>query len=186
MQPKRQSPLEGIEERIENIRLGWEETCMNIRALCLALMALLLALPAAATDPLPRVKPESVGMSSARLARIGEVLRADIERGRIPGAVVAIARKGKLVYFDAFGYRDKAASVPMTTNTIFSIASMTKPMVTVGALQLYEQGRLLLDDPVSNYLPQFAKMQIAHMDATGQTIIDTVPTARQITIQDIM
>ena len=85
---------------------------MNIRALCLALMALLLALPAGATDPLPRAKPESIGMSSARLARIGEVLRADIERGRIPGAVVAIARKGKLVYFDAFGYRDKVAGVP--------------------------------------------------------------------------
>jgi CubicO group peptidase (beta-lactamase class C family) len=159
---------------------------MNIRSLWVALIALLLALPAAATDPLPRAKPESVGMSSAGLARIGEVLRADIERGRIPGAVVAIARKGKLVYFDAFGYRDKAASVPMTTNTIFSIASMTKPMVTVGALQLYEQGRLSFDDPVSNYLPQFAKMQIARMDPTGQAIIDTVPAARQITIQDIM
>jgi CubicO group peptidase (beta-lactamase class C family) len=158
---------------------------MNIRSLCLALIALLLALPAAATDPLPRAKPESVGMSSARLARIGEVLRADIERGRIPGAVVAIARKGKLVYFEAFGYRDKAASVPMTTDTIFSIASMTKPMVTVGALQLYEQGRLLIDDPVSMYLPQFAKMQVARMDPAG-SIIDTVPAARQITIQDIM
>ena len=159
---------------------------MNIRSFCLALIVLLWALPAVATDPLPRAKPESVGMSSARLARIGEVLRADIDRGRIPGAVVAIARKGKLVYFEAFGYRDKAASVPMTTNTIFSIASMTKPMVTVGALQLYEQGRLLFDDPVSNYLPQFAKMQIARMDPAGQAIIDTVPAARQITIQDIM
>src|SRR6202158_1684198 len=160
--------------------------CMNIRSFCLALIALLWALPAVATDPLPRAKPESVGMSSARLARIGEVLRADIERGRIPGAVVAVARKGKLVYFEAFGYRDKVAGVPMTTDTIFSIASMTKPMVTVGALELYEQGRLLIDDPVSSYLPQFAKMQVAHMDPTGQTIIDTVPAARQITIQDIM
>ena len=61
-------------------------------------------------------------MSSARLARIGDVLRVDIERGRIPGAVLAIARKGKIVYFEAFGYRDKAAGVPMTTDTIFSIA----------------------------------------------------------------
>src|SRR5208282_4835666 len=159
---------------------------MNTHSPYLALIALLLAMPAAATDPLPRTKPESVGMSSERLARIGEVLRADIERGRIPGAVVAVARKGKLVYFEAFGYRDKAAGVPMTTDTIFGIASMTKPMVTVGALQLYEHGRLLFDDPVSNYLPQFAKMQVAHLDPTGETIIDTVPAARQITIQDIM
>jgi CubicO group peptidase (beta-lactamase class C family) len=159
---------------------------MKIRLLLSALIALSWALPAAAADPLPRAKPEAVGMSSARLARIGEVLRADIESGRIPGAVVAIARKGKLVYFEAFGYRDKAAGVPMTTDTIFTIASMTKPMVTVGALQLYEQGRVLIDDPVSSYLPQFAKMQVARMDPSGQTIVDTVPAARQITIQDIM
>ena len=144
------------------------------------------ALPVAAADALPRATPESVGMSSARLARIGDVLRVDIERGRIPGAVLAIARKGKIVYFEAFGYRDKAAGVPMTTDTIFSIASMTKPMVTVGALQLYEQGRVLIDDAVSKYLPQFANMQVARMDPAEQAILDTAPAARQITIQDLM
>ena len=159
---------------------------MKIRSLFLALIALSFALPVAAADPLPRAEPETVGMSSARLARIGEVLRADIERGRIPGAVLAIARKGKIVYFEAFGYRDKAAGVPMTTDTIFSIASMTKPMVTVGALQLYEQGRVLIDDPVSKYLPQFANMQVARMDPAEQAILDTSPAARQITIQDLM
>jgi CubicO group peptidase (beta-lactamase class C family) len=159
---------------------------MKIRSLFPALIAVLFSLPTAATDPLPRAKPEAVGMSSARLARIGEVLRADIEGGRIPGAVLAIARKGKLVYFEAFGYRDKVAGAPMTTDTIFNIASMTKPMVTVGALQLYEQGRLLIDDPVSKYLPQFAKMQVARMDPAGETIVETVPAARQITIQDVM
>ena len=158
---------------------------MKICSLLLALIAQLFALPLAA-DPLPRAEPETVGMSSARLARIGEVLRADIERGRIPGAVVAIARKGKIVYFEAFGYRDKAAGVPMTTDTIFSIASMTKPMVTVGALQLYEQGRVLVDDPVSKYLPQFANMQVARMDPAEQAILDTAPAARQITILDLM
>ena len=159
---------------------------MKIRSLFLALLVLSFALPVAAADPQPRAEPETVGMSSARLARIGEVLRADIERGRIPGAVLAIARKGKIVYFEAFGYRDKAAGVPMTTDTIFSIASMTKPMVTVGALQLYEQGRVLIDDPVSKYLPQFANMQVARMDAAEQAILDTAPAARQITIQDLM
>ncbi len=157
---------------------------MKIRSLFLPLLALSFA--AAASDPLPRAEPETVGMSSARLARIGDVLRADIERGRIPGAVLAIARKGKIVYFEAFGYRDKVAGVPMTTDTIFSIASMTKPMVTVGALQLYEQGRVLIDDPVSKYLPQFANMQVARMDPAEQEILDTAPAARQITIQDLM
>ena len=161
---------------------------MKIRSLFLPLLALSFAAAAAAadSDPLPRAEPETVGMSSARLARIGEVLRADIERGRIPGAVLAIARKGKIVYFEAFGYRDKAAGVPMTTDTIFSIASMTKPLATVGALQLYEQGRVLIDDPVSKYLPQFANMQVARMDPAEQAILDTAPAARQITIQDLM
>src|SRR3954467_6372540 len=89
------------------------EKNMYVRALISACIALAVALPALAADPLPRAKPESVGMSSARLARIGEVLKADIEKGRIPGAVVAIARKGKLVYFEAFGYADKEAGAKM-------------------------------------------------------------------------
>src|SRR4051812_49224503 len=80
-----------------------------------------------------RAKPEEVGLSSERLARVGETLKADIEAGRIPGAVIAIARRGKLVALDAYGWRDKAANVPMTTDTIFNIASMTKPMTAVGA-----------------------------------------------------
>lgn len=159
---------------------------MILRTLLPALLAATLTLPALAADPLPRARPESVGISSARLARVGEVLRADIEAGRMPGAVLAIARKGKLVYFEAFGYRDKAANAPMTTDTIFPIASMTKPMVTVGALELYEQGRLLMDDPLAKYLPQFADMKVAKMDDSRQTILETVPAARKITIQDLM
>src|SRR5438270_9119580 len=97
---------------------------------------------ALAEDPLPRAKPEDVGLSSERLARIGETLKADIEAGRIPGAVIAIARRGKLVALDAYGWRDKAANIPMTTDTIFNIASMTKPMTAVGALMLVEHGKL--------------------------------------------
>jgi CubicO group peptidase (beta-lactamase class C family) len=159
---------------------------MQVRVFVSAIAALAVVLPALAADPLPRAKPESVGMSSERLARIGQTLRADIDKGRIPGAVVAIARKGKLVYFEAFGYLDKAAGTKMTTDAIFSIASMTKPMVTSGALMLYEEGRLPIDDPLSKYLPQFAKMRVAVMNADNSAIVDTVPAARQITIQDIM
>lgn len=138
------------------------------------------------TDPLPRAKPEDVGLSSERLAEIAGVLRADIERGRIPGAVVAIARKGKLVYFEAFGYRDKTDAVAMTTDTIFNIASMTKPITTVAALMLYEHGRLAMDDPVASYFPKFADMRVALMDTDRQNILNTVPAARKITIQDLM
>ena len=135
---------------------------------------------------LPRAKPEEVGMSSERLARIGEVLKADIANGRIPGAVIAIARHGKLVALDAYGWRDKAAGVAMTTDTIFNIASMTKPMVTVGALMLYERGQLLIGDPLSKYFPKFSNMKVAARDANGEPTAETVPAVRQVTIQDLM
>jgi CubicO group peptidase (beta-lactamase class C family) len=117
---------------------------------------LLASTAAFAEDALPRAKPEEDGLSAERLARIDSVLKADIEAGRIPGAVIAIARHGKLVKLDAYGFRDKQAKVAMTTDTIFNIASMTKPMTTVGALTLYEQGKLLIDDPLSKYFPKFA------------------------------
>ena len=139
-----------------------------------------------AADPLPRAKPEEVGMSSERLARIGEVLKADIAAGRIPGAVIAIARHGRLVALDAYGWRDKAAGVAMTTDTIFNIASMTKPMTTVGALMLYERGQLRIGDPLSKYFPKFAEMRVAAHDANGEPTAETVPANRQITIQDLM
>ena len=87
-------------------------------------------------DPLPRGKAEEVGMSSERLADIEKVIKADIEKGRLPGAVIAVARRGKLVYYEAFGFRDKQAGVAMTKDTIFNIASMTKPMVALAALQI--------------------------------------------------
>src|SRR5712671_862259 len=148
-------------------------------------LCLLASGAAFADDPLPRAKPEDVGLSSERLARISATLKANIEAGRIPGAVIAIARHGKLVALDAFGYRDKEAKVAMTTDTIFNIASMTKPMTTVGALMLYEQGKLLIDDPLSKYFPKFANMRVAVRD-NGEPTADTVPANRQITIQDLM
>ena len=148
-------------------------------------LCLLASGAAFADDPLPRAKPEDVGLSSERLGRISTTLKADIEAGRIPGAVIAIARHGKLVALDAYGWQDKAAGVAMTTDTIFNIASMTKPMTAVGALMLYEQGKILIDDPLSKYFPKFASMRVAVRDA-GEPTADTVPAKRQITIQDLM
>jgi CubicO group peptidase (beta-lactamase class C family) len=146
----------------------------------------LLAYGAAfAEDPLPRAKPEDVGFSSERLARIGETLKADIDAGRIPGAVIAIARHGKLVALDAYGWRDKAAGIAMTTDTIFNIASMTKPMTTVGALMLYEHGQILINDPIAKYFPKFANMRVAVRD-NGEPVAETVAANRPITIQDLL
>jgi len=137
-------------------------------------------------DPLPRAKAEDVGMSSERLAEIAKVINADVEKGRLPGAVIAIARHGKLVYYEAFGFRDKAAGVAMTKDTIFNIASMTKPMATVAALQLYERGKLLIDDPLAKYFPKFAEMQVAELDASGDAITGKVPAMRPITLRHLM
>lgn len=141
---------------------------------------------AEAPPPLPRAQPEEVGLSSERLARIVAFAKAEIDAGQIPGAVIAVARRGKLVYFEALGQSDKAAGTPMTTDTIFSLASMTKPMTTVAALQLYEQGRLLIDDPLSKYFPKFADMHVASFDDHKDSVVNTAPKARQITIQDLM
>src|SRR5213083_953693 len=95
------------------------------------------SLSAAAAELPQRAKPEEVGLSSERLALIGKAVNAEIARDQVPGAVLAIVRRGKLVHFESYGYRDKAAGAPMSPDTIFNIASMTKPMVAVGALQLY-------------------------------------------------
>jgi len=153
-----------------------------MRRIFVAVVALLSSAVFAA-DPLPRAKPESVGMSSARLDRIGAALKADVEKGRIPGAVVAVARKGKLVYYEAVGWRDKDASAPMTKDAIFSIASMTKPMTSVAVLQLSEEGRVLISDPVGKHLPPLAAMRVAaSLDNPGET----VPALRQPTLQDLL
>jgi CubicO group peptidase (beta-lactamase class C family) len=142
-----------------------------------------IATTAFAADPLPRAKPETVGMSSARLALIGAALKSDVEKGRLPGAVIAVARKGKLVYYEAFGFRDKEANAPMTKDAIFSIASMTKPMTSVGVLMLYEEGKLLISDPVAKYLPPLADRRVA---ASLDNPSETVPAVRQPTVQDLL
>jgi len=154
----------------------------------LALACSLSAIPALANDPLPRARPESVGMSSERLARIGPVINAHIEKNHLPGMVVAVARKGRLVYYEAFGWRDKQNNVRMTTDTIFSLASMTKPMAAVGAMSLYEEGRLLIGDPVGRHIPELAKMEVGVVKtgADGKPVIERVPAKRQMVVQDLM
>src|SRR5215470_12659102 len=146
-----------------------------VRALVL-LLSFVLATPAFAAD-LPTAKPGEVGLSSERLERLGQTLRADVEKGRIPGAVVLIARRGRVAFVEAAGFRDPVARTPMTPDAIFRIASMTKPMVTVAALSLYEEGRLFPADPVSKYIPAFK----------GQTVgLERAAAVREMTIQDLM
>src|SRR5687768_18329308 len=113
---------------------------MRVFAIGLTVLALGAASLVAAVE-LPRATPESVGMSSQRLARIGAALKNDIDNGRMPGAVIAVARKGKLVYYEAFGFLDKGTGTPMPKDAIFSIASMTKPVVAAAAMTFAEENR---------------------------------------------
>jgi CubicO group peptidase (beta-lactamase class C family) len=129
---------------------------------------------------LPRAEPESVGLSSARLRRIGEALRRDIEAAQLPGAVVGIMRAGKLAHLEAVGMRDPASREPLKTDAVFSIASMTKPMTSTAVMLLVEEGRVLLADPVSKYLPALAELKVAESGGT-------LRAPRQLpTIQDLL
>ena len=162
---------------------------MKTLAMVLAAALSLLAAYPAGAQGLAAAKPEEVGLSSERLARIGAILRDDVERGRIPGVVIMVARRGKLAYVETVGFRDKAAGAPMTRDAIFRIASMTKPMVSVAAMMLYEEGRLLMADPVSKYLPALGKRQVGieKVDpVTGKTVFYTVPAEREMTVQDLL
>ncbi|HKC89076.1 MAG TPA: serine hydrolase domain-containing protein, partial [Blastocatellia bacterium] len=98
---------------------------------------------------LPTARPEDVGMSSERLARIRAGMQRYVDSGMVPGVVTLVARRGRVVHFEAVGNRDVEAKAPMTTDTIFRIASMTKPIASVALMTLYEEGHFLLNDPIS-------------------------------------
>jgi len=134
---------------------------MKLRSkLLVAFLCFVLSTPAWA-GALPSAAPEDVGLSSQRLNQIDTVLKGGIDKGMIPGAVVLVARKGKIAYFKSFGMRDKEKALPMEKDSIFRAYSMTKPLVGVAAAILLEEGKLLLSDPVAKYIPAFKDVQVA-------------------------
>src|ERR1051326_1661464 len=138
---------------------------------------------------LPSAKPEDVGMSSVRLKRIRPVIQRYIDNKAVPGVVTLIARRGRVVYFEAQGRRDFASDVPMTTDTIFRLASMTKPITSVSAMMLYEEGDFLLSDPVSKWLKEFSEMNVAQIpsaDSPSRLPYVLVPAMRPITIRHLL
>ncbi|HEX6111403.1 MAG TPA: serine hydrolase domain-containing protein, partial [Geminicoccaceae bacterium] len=154
-----------------------------------ALVFLFVILASAAWGrSLPTVEPDKVGLSPERLQRIGEVFQQEIDQGRLPGAIVVIARKGEIAYFESFGSRDPASAAPMPKDAIFRIYSMTKPLVSVAAMILMEAGRLQLADPVSKFLPEFAELQVSvpSTDPYGKVTYALVPAERPITVQDLL
>ena len=124
-----------------------------------ALSACIVSSAIAWAEPLPSAGPEQVGLSAERLDRIRQAFEAEISKGKLPGAVVLVARKGRVAYFEPLGLRDKVSGAPMSKDAIFRIYSMTKPLVSVAAMILMEDGKLVLTDPVSRHLPELAKLQ---------------------------
>jgi len=127
-----------------------------------------LACVAFAAD-LPRATPESVGLSSARLENIRKVLDAKVDAGEFPGYVALVARRGKVAWFESYGMQNPNTKQPMTRESIFRIYSMTKPITSVAALMLVEEGKIKLSDPVSLYLPELAKLEVAVNADTAKT-----------------
>ncbi len=156
---------------------------------CATLLGWILTASLAFAQGLPTASPEAVGLSSARLARVTELVKGEIAKGRYPGAVALVARRGKVAYFEALGQRDPQSGAPMTKDAIFRLYSMTKPFASVAAMMLVEDGKLLLSDPVSKYLPKLKNLQVSvpRVDPqTGRVSYALVPTEREMTIQDLM
>jgi CubicO group peptidase (beta-lactamase class C family) len=128
---------------------------------------------------LPHAQPADVGLCPERTQRLMDVLRREVASGRLPGAVAMIARRGQIGLFEAVGQQDPATGTPMQTDSIFRIYSMTKPVVSVAVMMLVERGLLLLSDPVSRWLPEYANQQVA----TAQGL---EPVRNPATVQDLL
>jgi len=139
---------------------------------------------------LPKVgQPDAISFSKDRLRRLTEVFQSDVEKGAIPGAVVLIAQDGKIAYFEAFGFQDREKRIPMKPDSIFRIASMTKPITSVALMMLVEEGKIQIDDPLALYLPEFKDLKVGVetlVPETGKPQLSLEPPRRDPTIQDLL
>jgi len=156
------------------------------RALLWLLLALLVPAPSFGREAV--APPASVQIDAKKLAAIPEWLKADVERGRIPGAVVLVARDGKVVMVEAAGWADKDRKVKMTTDSIHPIASSTKLITTIAALRLFEANKIRVMAPITTYLPELKdlKVSVEKRDASGNATTELVTPARQPTVHDLM
>jgi CubicO group peptidase (beta-lactamase class C family) len=161
---------------------------MNGLKRTLVVLALVgFAATARAEAPVPTAKPEEVGLSSAQLKKIEEVTAKNIDEGIIPGAVMLVARRGKVAWISVQGKREPNGDA-MTRESIFRIYSMTKPMVTTALMQMVEEGRLQVTDPVSKFLPSIGEMKVGteETDLAGKTTLRLSDPIRPMTVQDLM
>jgi CubicO group peptidase (beta-lactamase class C family) len=135
------------------------------------------------TPPLPEARPESLGLSATRLQSMSDAFKREIDKGTTPGVTVMVARRGQIGWFEALGRQNPAQSAPMSRDSIFRIFSMTKPIVSIGIMQLVEDGTLLLNEPLAKYIPEFAGQKVG-VENNGK--LDLVPPVRPITIHDLL
>ena len=161
-----------------------------VKQMMLVTLFLILVASIASAQGIPQAtNPGKVGLSKERLQRISVWIQGDVDKGIVPGAVVMVLRKGKIAYYEAFGYRDKEKKIPMTRDSIFRVASMTKPFTSLAIMMLAEEGKIQLPVPVSRYLPEFKdlKVGIEKKDpATGKTELVLETPSREMTILDLL
>ena len=138
------------------------------------------------SPPLAEATPESVGMSSERLALIDAMLRSNVDNGNLPGIVALIARNGKIVFHNAYGKADNNSGTSMETDAIFRIASQTKAITSTAVMILWEEGKFKLDDPISKYIPEFGDAQILDTFNEEDSTFTTKPAEDQITVRDLI
>jgi CubicO group peptidase (beta-lactamase class C family) len=151
----------------------------------ITLLVMPSASPSVAGGDLPRATPETVGVSSARLQRIGAAIGRHIDEKHIAGAVTLVARKGFVVHFEAHGKRDIDSNQPMIRDTIFKMASSTKPVTGVAIMILVEEGKVRLGDPVSRFIPEFKELKVA-VEKEGSAEVEIKKADREITIRDLL
>ena len=155
----------------------------------LVVCALVLAPALVSAQGFPKAPPESVGVSADRLNRLTSTMQQYVDQQRAAGIVTLLVRQGKVVHLEAFGYRDLESKAPMRTDTIFRIASMSKAVTSLAAMILLEEGKLLLNDPVSKFIPSFRETTVMVPPPPGAvegTPVSVVPANRQITIRDLL
>ena len=160
-----------------------------IRAFGASVLVACVSVGSSWADPVLPIaaSPEAVGLSSSQLARIEATTQKYIESGVVPGAVMLVARRGKIAWTKTMGFRDRAAKDPMRPDSIFRIYSMTKPIVSIAAMMLVEEGRMQVSDPVSKYLPEMAAMKVGTETTEGdKTTLQLSAPAREITVQDLL
>jgi CubicO group peptidase (beta-lactamase class C family) len=150
------------------------------------LLILLLLLPCVVLAQLPMSDPESVGVSTERLGRLDKFVQKYIDEGRLNGTTGIILRDGKIIYHKAFGQSNVETKAAMQKDQIFRIASMTKPIVSVAVMMLWEEGKFALDDPISKFIPAFSKTQVLDKYNAKDTTFTIIPARREITIRHLL